>query len=118
MRLAALCDDRLRLRGSGEVEIGGLALDSRAVRAGDLFAAIPGTRTYGRRFLADALAAGAVAVLGDARAVAATDLPALVAADATALYARNILSFLNLLLHPASGEIRADEIPDGGIPRE
>jgi NAD(P) transhydrogenase subunit alpha len=37
-----------------------------------------------------------------------TNLPALVAADATALYARNILSFLNLLLDPASGEIRID----------
>jgi NAD(P) transhydrogenase subunit alpha len=37
-----------------------------------------------------------------------TNLPALVAADASALYARNILSFLNLLLDPASGEIRVD----------
>ena len=87
MRLAALCDDRLRLRGSGEVEIGGLALDSRAVRAGDLFAAMPGTRTDGGRFLADARAAGAVAVLGDARAVAATDLPALVAEEPRAALA-------------------------------
>lgn len=88
MRLAALCDDRLRLRGSGEVEIGGLALDSRVVRAGDLFAAMPGTRTDGRRFLADARSAGAVAVLGDAGVVAATDLPALVAEEPRAALAR------------------------------
>jgi len=37
-----------------------------------------------------------------------TNLPALVAADATALYARNILSFLSLVIDPASGEIRID----------
>jgi len=37
-----------------------------------------------------------------------TNLPALVAADATALYARNLLSFLGLLLDPASGELRID----------
>ena len=41
-----------------------------------------------------------------------TNLPALVAADASALYARNILSFLNLLLDPASGEIRIDRSDD------
>ena len=41
-----------------------------------------------------------------------TNLPALVAADASALYARNILSFLNLLLDPASGEIRIDRADD------
>jgi NAD(P) transhydrogenase subunit alpha len=37
-----------------------------------------------------------------------TNLPALVAADATALYARNIMSFLDVLLDPGSGEIRID----------
>jgi UDP-N-acetylmuramoyl-L-alanyl-D-glutamate--2,6-diaminopimelate ligase len=88
LRLAALCDDGLHLRGSGEVEIGGLALDSRAVRAGDLFAAMPGTRTDGGRYLADARAAGAVAVLGDAGTVAGTDLPALVAEEPRAALAR------------------------------
>ena len=78
MRLAALCDDGVRLRGPGEIEIGGLALDSRAVRAGDLFAAMPGTRTDGGRFLAEAVAKGAVAVLGDEQLATATELPALV----------------------------------------
>ena len=88
MRLAALCDDRVSLRGSGEVEIGGLSLDSRRVRPGDLFAAIPGTRTDGARFVAEAQRAGAAAVLGDMAAVAATELPALVAADPRAALAR------------------------------
>ena len=88
MRLAALCDDRLRLRGPGEVEIAGLALDSRTVKAGDLFAALPGSHADGARFVAQARAAGAVAVLGDDRVAAATDLPALIATEPRAALAR------------------------------
>lgn len=41
----------------------GLTADSRAVRPGDLFAALPGTRADGRTFIADAVARGAAAVL-------------------------------------------------------
>jgi UDP-N-acetylmuramoyl-L-alanyl-D-glutamate--2,6-diaminopimelate ligase len=42
----------------------GLASDSREVRPGFLFAALPGTKTSGAKFVADAVARGAVAVLG------------------------------------------------------
>jgi UDP-N-acetylmuramoyl-L-alanyl-D-glutamate--2,6-diaminopimelate ligase len=45
------------------IEIRGLAADSRSVEPGFLFAAIPGTRTDGRAFIDDAIARGAVAVL-------------------------------------------------------
>jgi UDP-N-acetylmuramoyl-L-alanyl-D-glutamate--2,6-diaminopimelate ligase len=48
---------------SGDPEIRGLSLDSRRVEPGFLFAALPGTRTDGRRFIDDAVAKGAVAVL-------------------------------------------------------
>ena len=41
----------------------GLAADSRAVARGDVFLAYPGERTDGRRFVADAVAHGAAAVL-------------------------------------------------------
>ena len=44
-------------------EIGGLTADSRKVRPGDLFAALPGTRADGRDFIPDALKRGAGAVL-------------------------------------------------------
>ncbi|ROP84110.1 UDP-N-acetylmuramoylalanyl-D-glutamate--2,6-diaminopimelate ligase [Stella humosa] len=44
-------------------EIRGIAVDSRAVEPGFLFAALPGQATDGRRFIVDALARGAVAVL-------------------------------------------------------
>jgi UDP-N-acetylmuramoyl-L-alanyl-D-glutamate--2,6-diaminopimelate ligase len=45
--------------------IRGVALASDAVRPGDLYAALPGARTHGARFAADAVARGAVAVLTD-----------------------------------------------------
>jgi UDP-N-acetylmuramoyl-L-alanyl-D-glutamate--2,6-diaminopimelate ligase len=44
-------------------EILGLAADSRAVKPGFLFAALPGQREDGRRFVADAVARGAAAIL-------------------------------------------------------
>jgi UDP-N-acetylmuramoyl-L-alanyl-D-glutamate--2,6-diaminopimelate ligase len=45
------------------VEIKGLTADSRAVKDGFLFAALPGTRTDGRQYIADAVKRGAAAVL-------------------------------------------------------
>ena len=42
----------------------GIAADSREVKPGFLFAALPGTKTDGARFIADAIGRGAVAVLG------------------------------------------------------
>lgn len=64
MRLSALIDGEARLLGDGTVEITGLTADSREVRPGDLFAALGGARTDGRRFVADAVARGGRAVLG------------------------------------------------------
>ena len=48
---------------SRDPDITGLAVDSRAVKPGDLFAALPGSRADGRRFIANALEAGASAIL-------------------------------------------------------
>jgi UDP-N-acetylmuramoyl-L-alanyl-D-glutamate--2,6-diaminopimelate ligase len=65
----------------------GVTLDSRAVRPGDLYAALPGFTTHGGRFVAQAAANGAAAVLTDpegAALVAANggvDLPVLVVED-------------------------------------
>jgi UDP-N-acetylmuramoyl-L-alanyl-D-glutamate--2,6-diaminopimelate ligase len=52
-----------RVIGNRDCDIRGLAIDSRAVRAGDLFVALRGERTDGHRFIADAGARGAVAVV-------------------------------------------------------
>ena len=62
----------------------GVTLDSRVVAPGDLYVALPGTKVHGAAFCADAVAAGAVAVLTDpdGRARAAqTGVPVFVLAD-------------------------------------
>ena len=65
----ALINDPLaalqRLAALG-VQPGGVADDSRQVRAGDLFLAYPGDLADGRRHIADAIARGAAAVLWEA----------------------------------------------------
>ncbi|RCV54488.1 UDP-N-acetylmuramoyl-L-alanyl-D-glutamate--2,6-diaminopimelate ligase [Marinitenerispora sediminis] len=63
-----------------ETTITGITHDSRAVRPGDLYAALPGARAHGAEFAAQAAAAGAVAILTDpagADRAAATGLPVL-----------------------------------------
>lgn len=47
------------------VEVTGLAVDSRAVKPGDLFFALAGSKTDGARFIDSAIASGAVAIAGD-----------------------------------------------------
>ena len=64
--------------------LSGITLDSRSVKPGDLYVALAGARVHGAAFCADAVAAGAVAVLTDpdgrARA-AASGVPVFVLAD-------------------------------------
>ncbi len=56
----------LTARGGRNPVITGLAVDNRAVEAGTLFAALPGTQVHGARFIPQALEAGAAAILTDA----------------------------------------------------
>ena len=51
--------------GFSNLDIAGLTADSRIVKPGFLFAALPGTRQDGRSFAANAVARGAVAILTD-----------------------------------------------------
>jgi len=53
------------LPGAPDVAVTGLSLSSAGVRPGDLYVALPGASTHGARFVPDAVAAGAVAVLTD-----------------------------------------------------
>src|ERR1700716_246465 len=50
------------LEGNGDVEVTGIAYDSRRVKPGDLFVAVEGIQVDGPVFVTDALARGAVAV--------------------------------------------------------
>jgi alanine racemase len=54
---AELCD------APGEIEIGGVAIDSRRVQPGDLFVALQGRQQDGHRFVPAAIGAGAALVL-------------------------------------------------------
>ncbi|WP_456244198.1 UDP-N-acetylmuramoyl-L-alanyl-D-glutamate--2,6-diaminopimelate ligase [Longispora urticae] len=70
------------------VPVTGVTLASSEVRPGDLYAALPGARRHGAEFLAEARAAGAVAVLTDAAGAdraAEQGLPALVVPDPRAV---------------------------------
>jgi UDP-N-acetylmuramoyl-L-alanyl-D-glutamate--2,6-diaminopimelate ligase len=49
--------------GAGGLEVTGLALDSRKVQPGDLFAALPGVKVDGTQFIPMAIERGAVCVL-------------------------------------------------------
>ena len=71
------------------VLVSGVSLDSRTVLPGDLYAALPGFHRHGADFTADAVAAGAVAVITDSAGVAAaeraSDVPLLVTASPRAV---------------------------------
>jgi UDP-N-acetylmuramoyl-L-alanyl-D-glutamate--2,6-diaminopimelate ligase len=66
MRLRELFSDDVTIPPRAEAtEVSGLAVDSRAVKPGEVFFAIAGAKTDGARFIDQAIAAGAVAVAGD-----------------------------------------------------
>ena len=66
MKLRDLFDDEATIGPQAEaIAIGGLAVDSRMVKPGELFFALAGSKTDGARFIDAAIAAGAVAVVGD-----------------------------------------------------
>ena len=51
----------LTARGGADPQIRGLAVDSREVREGTLFAALPGSQVHGAKFIPGALDKGACA---------------------------------------------------------
>lgn len=83
-QVAAACGLTVAAGADPGVVVTGVTHDSRAVRPGDLFAALPGERAHGAEFAAQAAAAGAVAVLTDASVVErghVAGLPAIIADD-------------------------------------
>src|SRR3989338_2408858 len=67
MKLKALVRgiEGLAVRGSKEIELSGLAVDSRTVAQGNLFLAKKGTALDGAQFIPQAIHAGAAAILTD-----------------------------------------------------
>jgi UDP-N-acetylmuramoyl-L-alanyl-D-glutamate--2,6-diaminopimelate ligase len=60
----------LTARGEANPDITGIAVDSRQVKSGYLFAAMPGSTVHGAEFIQYALRMGAAAVLTDAKGAA------------------------------------------------
>jgi len=76
MKLRDLFSDDARMEPQADaVSVTGLAADSRAVKPGDLFFALAGTKTDGARFVDSAIASGAVAVAGDRPPHGGCDVP-------------------------------------------
>ena len=66
MKLRDLFSDDAAIQPQAEaVDVKGVALDSRAVKPGDLFFALAGSKTDGSRFIDSAIAKGAAAIAGD-----------------------------------------------------
>lgn len=93
----------LTARAGRDARVTGIAVDSRAVMPGHLFAAMPGTQVHGARFIEAALAQGAVAVLTDAEgaeiagsALAESEAALIIAADP-----RQALAYAAALFHGA-----------------
>ncbi|MEU9718661.1 UDP-N-acetylmuramoyl-L-alanyl-D-glutamate--2,6-diaminopimelate ligase [Streptomyces sp. NPDC047976] len=116
----------LGLPESGAAQITGITHDSRAVRPGDLYAALPGARLHGADFAAQAAALGAAAVLTDqegAERAAATGLPVLAVADprgrmgelAAEIYGRPGEALLQLGITGTSGKTTTAYLVEGGL---
>ncbi|WP_330261849.1 UDP-N-acetylmuramoyl-L-alanyl-D-glutamate--2,6-diaminopimelate ligase [Streptomyces sp. NBC_00539] len=122
----------LGVRASGaaptveKTRITGITHDSRAVRPGDLYAALPGAKLHGADFAAQAAGLGAVAVLTDpagAERAAATGLPVLAVADprgrmgelAAEIYGRPGEALLQLGITGTSGKTTTAYLIEGGL---
>jgi UDP-N-acetylmuramoyl-L-alanyl-D-glutamate--2,6-diaminopimelate ligase len=76
MRLRDLFSDDVIMDPQAEAAVvSGLSADSRAVKPGDLFFALAGTKTDGARFIDSAIASGAVAIAGQHPPQGASSVP-------------------------------------------
>lgn len=110
----------------GTARVTGITHDSRAVRPGDLYAALPGARLHGADFVTQAAGLGAAAVLTDptgAERAAATGLPVLVVDDprgsmgelAAAIYGHPGRDLLQIGITGTSGKTTTAYLVEGGL---
>ncbi|MCV2893314.1 UDP-N-acetylmuramoyl-L-alanyl-D-glutamate--2,6-diaminopimelate ligase [Lentibacter sp. XHP0401] len=97
----------LTATSGGDVSISGLAVDSREVKDGFLFAALPGTKVHGGEFIQYALRMGAGAVLTDPEgaAIARDELKASDAALVVSENPRQVLAYTAALWFEAQPEV-------------
>ncbi len=124
--LAELADQLGVTAPDSTAGVTGITHDSRAVRPGDLYAALPGARLHGADFATQAEGLGAVAVLTDpsgAERVAAAGLPALVVDDprarmgelAATIYGHPGRDLLQIGITGTSGKTTTAYLVEGGL---
>ncbi|MFG2886107.1 UDP-N-acetylmuramoyl-L-alanyl-D-glutamate--2,6-diaminopimelate ligase [Streptomyces sp. NPDC048297] len=124
--LAELADQLGADAPQSPAEVTGITHDSRAVRPGDLYAALPGARLHGADFVTQAAGLGAAAVLTDptgAERAAATGLPVLVVDDprarmgelAATIYGRPGRDLLQIGITGTSGKTTTAYLVEGGL---
>ncbi|RTL70973.1 MAG: UDP-N-acetylmuramoyl-L-alanyl-D-glutamate--2,6-diaminopimelate ligase [Hyphomicrobiales bacterium] len=96
---ALLCADAVLARGDPDTMITGITADSREVKPGFLFAALAGAKADGARFIADAMARGAVVVLGRAGVEAPGSVAVVHSAEP-----RRVLALMAARFHPGQPE--------------
>ncbi|GHF31761.1 UDP-N-acetylmuramoyl-L-alanyl-D-glutamate--2,6-diaminopimelate ligase [Streptomyces mashuensis] len=112
--------------GAAGAAVTGITHDSRAVRPGDLYAALPGARFHGAEFTAQAARLGAAAVLTDpdgAERAAAAGLPVLTVADprarmgalAATVYGDPGRDLLRIGITGTSGKTTTAYLVEGGL---
>lgn len=124
--LAELADQLGAEQSGNAAQVTGITHDSRAVRPGDLYAALPGARLHGADFVTQAVGLGAVAVLTDpagAERAAATGLPVLVVEDprarmgelAATIYGHPGRDLLQIGITGTSGKTTTAYLVEGGL---
>ncbi|MEU9402046.1 UDP-N-acetylmuramoyl-L-alanyl-D-glutamate--2,6-diaminopimelate ligase [Streptomyces sp. SID4985] len=124
--LAELADQLGIAAPAGSADVTGITHDSRAVRPGDVYAALPGARLHGADFVTQAASLGAVAVLTDptgAERAAATGLPVLVVDDpraemgelAATVYGHPGRELLQIGITGTSGKTTTAYLVEGGL---
>ncbi|MGW4301171.1 UDP-N-acetylmuramoyl-L-alanyl-D-glutamate--2,6-diaminopimelate ligase [Streptomyces sp. NPDC004100] len=124
--LAELADQLGIAAPAGSAEVTGITHDSRAVRPGDIYAALPGARLHGADFVTQAASLGAVAVLTDptgAERAGATGLPVLVVDDpraqmgelAATVYGHPGRELLQIGITGTSGKTTTAYLVEGGL---
>ncbi|MEU6487939.1 UDP-N-acetylmuramoyl-L-alanyl-D-glutamate--2,6-diaminopimelate ligase [Streptomyces sp. NPDC046887] len=117
---------KLGTTAPGDAQVTGITHDSRAVRPGDVYAALPGARAHGADFAGQAADLGAVAVLTDptgAERAAATGLPVLVTEQprgrmgelAADIYGRPGEDLLQIGITGTSGKTTTAYLVEGGL---
>ena len=124
--LGELADQLGAEKPGSDAEVTGITHDSRAVRPGDVYAALPGARLHGADFVTQAAGLGAVAVLTDptgAERAAATGLPVLVVDDprgsmgelAATIYGHPGRDLLQIGITGTSGKTTTAYLVEGGL---